>query len=427
MYEYMLDTKVATLLAAAVISLVTGHLLGDQRIGMRAMLFNYGPAFACAFFLVGFFHESQVSGIDLAAGFLLEFMVLLAFVKLFADAWRSVRRHDDSTVEPWLRWTLALQVAVALPLVATDGFGIFSDGSRIAYLDEGGTAKYLTYAIVLISIVQSGLVARRLSGHQSLGATGYAIVLITFALSTLSGSKGAFFLWLLAILALIDYRRVRVRWVTVFGAFIALCAALFITARITSELLGISILEFVELASSRFFLYNDARALAFDFGGGSGRLSELAASSFRGLSSRLGNPPIDPPLGLQLYEQYFGISTGNGANASLIAIIIYYSARGYTLLPVLIACFGLLGVYACIIGFRRIVRGTLRKFAVTLTGLALIQQLSQDFLAFQLLIPLAFVAGLLLLVSDRKYAGARTRRPLLSSAEHSHPGSRAGR
>jgi hypothetical protein len=427
MYEYILDTKIPTLLTAIALGMLTGALVGSPRIGLRTMLFNYGPAFACAFFLVGVFHDSHISVFDLAAGFLLEFLALLVFTKLFFDALRTIRRLDETTVEPWLRWSLLLQLAMAFPLVIAEGYGIFSQGSRIAYLDDSGSAKYLTYAGVLISVVQSGLIAKRLSGSRSLGPTGYAVVVSTFAFSTLSGSKGSFFLWLFASLALVDYRRVRVRWFATAVALIALGAALLATARFTSELLGISVIDFIELASSRFFLSNDARALSFDLGGGSGQLSELAASSFRGLSSRLGNAPIDPPLGLLLYEQYFGISTGNGANSSLIAIITYYSTPGYAMFASLIACTGLIALYACIISLRKAVRGAIRKLAVTLTGLTLIQQFSQDFLAFQLLVPLACVAGFLFLISNRKYAVIRSRRPLLYSRlpdpEYSRPGS----
>jgi hypothetical protein len=264
---------------------------------------------------------------------------------------------DNRAVELWLRSSLALQLLVSLPLVMSEGFGIFSEGSRIAYLESSGAAKYLTYAGVLLAPVQAGLLAQRLSGGHSPGATGYAVIASTFALSTLSGSKGGIFLWLASTLALTDYRRLRIRWMPILAGLIAVAVALVVTANIISETLGISEIEFAELAISRFFLNNDARALAFDFGGASRQPSELVSASFRSLSTLFGHGSIDPPLGLLLYERYFGVSTGNGPNASLIALIAYYSMRGYAMFPALIACLGLAAAYGGVVAFRHIVDG----------------------------------------------------------------------
>ena len=428
MYAYMLETKVATLLAAAVLAWLASALTGNPRVALRSIAFNYGPAFASAFFVIGFFYDGQFSGFDMVAGLLFEFLALLAYTKLLCDALRSRRRVDDRDLELWLRWSLALLLLAALPIVTSEGFGIFSEGSRIAYLEDSGMAKYLTYAGVLISTVQAGLLAHRLSAGRSLGLTGYLVIASTFGVSTISGSKGAFFLWLASVLALIDYRELRVRWLPILGALIVLGAALAVTGNLVADALGISGLEFAELAVSRFFLNNDARALAFDFGGKSGgQLSVLLAESFRSLSMRFGNGPSDPPLGFLLYEQYFGVSTGNGPNASLIALITYYSSRGYALFPALVACLGVAAVYAAVIGFRRLVVGPLRKMAVSLIGLTLVQQLSQDFLAFPVLVPLACVAGLVFILTDRKHARAGPRRLRSSSPptapQHRHSGS----
>jgi hypothetical protein len=423
-YEFILQNKAATLLIAIALAWLAAAMAGNARIALRTIAFNYGPSFACAFFVIGVFYDGQVSGFDLTAGLLFEFSVLVAFTKLFCDALKVGRYADDGEVSRWLKWSLALQLLVALPIATSEGFGIFSEGSRIAYLDAGGTAKYLTYAGVLISAVQAGLIAQRLSAVRPLGPTGYAVIVSTFAVSTLSGSKGAFFLWLASTLALVDYSHLRIRWMPILAGLMVVAGALAVTVNIGAETLGISSIEFAELAMSRFFLNNDARALAFDFGA-TGQSSDLIAASFRLLSTRLGYQPIDPPLGLVLYERYFGVSTGNGPNASLIALITYYSMRGYALFPALVACVGLAAVYRGVVGFRRVVHGPLRKMAVTLIGLALVQQLSQDFLAFPLLILLACAAGFLFFITDRKHTGASSRShrssTQLATPQHHHP------
>jgi hypothetical protein len=425
MYEYILQNKIATSLAAIAVAWLAGVLVGNSRILVRSIAFNYGPSFACAFFVIGFSYDGQFSDFDMAAGLIFEFSALLFYTKLLCDTVKSRRGINALELEKWLRWSLALLLLVALPIVTSEGFGIFSEGSRISYLEGSGAAKYFTYAAVLISSIQAGLVALRLSTGRSLGLTGYATIVVTFGISTLSGSKGSFFLWLASILALIDYRNLRVRWKPILGGLIVVGATLVVTGNFVADTLGISATEFVELALSRFFLNNDARALAFDFGGKSGQLSVLASESFRSISAAFGHGPNDPPLGILLYEQHFGVSSGNGANASLMALITYYSQQGFALIPALIACLGLAALYGGVVALRRAVHGPLRKMAVSLMGLILVQQLSQDFLAFQILVPLACTAWFFFIVTHRKHAGALSRRlrpsarPTISQHRHS--------
>lgn len=425
MYESLFETKLATLASGLACAWLAARLVGAPRVWLRSVLFGYGPAFACGFFVVGFSYEGNISRLDLVAGLILEFAVLLAYTALFAASLSQIARGGGET-RHWLRTSLVVQVVIALPILTSEGFGIFSEGSRIAYLDTSGAAKYFTYAAVLLSPVQAGLLAQRLSLGRSPGAIGYAIIVATFAISTLAGSKGGFFLWIAAVLALVDYAHLRIRWIPVLAGIAAASAALMVTANLVSDTLGITPLEFAELALSRFFLNNDARALAFDFGGGSGQLTELLAASFRSVANLFGLGSIDPPLGLVLYERYFGVATGDGPNASLIALVTYYSMRGYAMVPALLACLGVAALYAGVVAWRDLVHGPVRKMAVTVMGLTLVQQWSQDFLAFPLLFPLACAAGMLFIATDRKYAGARPRRtPLttrLAAAEHRHPG-----
>ena len=410
MYDYIFQTKTATLLAAAAVAWLAFVLVGHPRAWLRSILFNYGPAFACGFFVVGSFYSGEVSGFDLLAGFLFEFSVLIASAKLFCDALKRVASGHDGAAEHWLRWSLVLQLIAAAPLVAIQGAGIFSDGSRISYFSDSSVARYLTYAGVLTAYVQAGLLAQRLSAGRSPGRTGYAIVVAALVTSILSGSKGGVFLWLVATLALVDYRHIRIRWVPVTVALMAATAAFWVTASVISKSLGISESEFVDLVVARFYLNNDARALAIDLGGQAAPFSDFAAASFRALANLLGHPSNDPPLGLLLNGRQTGFDTGNGPNSSLIALITYYSIRGYALVPALVSSVGVAGVYAAVTGFRRFVRSKKSKMAVSLIGIVLVQLLSQDFLAFPLGIASACAAGLLFLLIDRKHARANIRR-----------------
>ncbi len=404
MYEYILETKLVTLLVAVAVVCVTGILVGNLRDALRSIAYSFGPSFACAFFAVGFFYGGEISTFDLTAGFLFEFSVLLAFTKLFCGLRKHTGGADSLYVEKWLRISLVLLLLVSFPIAMSEGFGLFSEGSRIAFLENSGIAKFLVYAGFLILAIQGGLVAQRLSAGQSLGATGYAVAISVFSISTISGSKGFFFLWLASILSMIDYRHVRIRFMPVIGGLIAVTVAFAISVNISSESLGLSGIEFAELVAARFFLNNDARALAFDYGGSTQQFSELLVESFRFLSVRLGYEPTDPPIGFLLHERLFGVSTGTGANASLMALITYYSIRGFALIPVFVACLGLALVYASIVGVRRMLFCPLRQRAVLIIGLTLVQSYSQDFLAFPLLVSLACVVVVLFLIAERKHA-----------------------
>ena len=122
----------------------------------------------------------------------------------------------------------------------------------------------------------------------------------------------------------------------------------------------------------------------------------------RGVCNKLGLGSTDPPLGSLLYEQEFGIANGTGGNSSTIALIHYYSPNSYSILPVVLAGMLATAIFVGVIQFQRVFRCRQRKLALTLSGMLLVQTLSQDFLAFQVLLPLfvAFTIGLML--TDRR-------------------------
>lgn len=410
MYEYIFQTKIATLLTAVLVASMGSALTGNFRLTLRSIAYNFGPSFACAFYLVGIFFEGEVSYFDLIAGFLFEFSVLVTFIKLFSDVSKITRTVDNRSLEQWLKISLVIQLILAIPVVTSEGYGIFSDDSRIAYLDNSSIFKYYTYAGFFISAIQAGLLAMKLSAGRMPGIVFYTIIISNLVLSTISGSKGGIFLWIVSILTLVNYRYLRVRWTLIVLLIIIFSIALTLTGMIISDTLGITGLEFIDLTMSRFFLNNDARAITLELRGTTGQISDLIYSSFRGISAKLGFTPADPPLGILLFDRYFGIYNGTGSNASLIALITYYSMRGYALFPALVACLALGTLYGTIVGARRILHGSLRKMAVTLIGMMLVQQLSQDFLTFQLLVPLACIAWFILYITDGKYPNASSQR-----------------
>ena len=285
---------------------------------------------------------------------------------------------------------------------------------------------------MLLAPLQAALLAHRVSRHGRIGTLGLAVVVAAFVLSLASGSKGAFFLWIASIAALVDYRRARIKrsWLLLTGT--ALLGALWYTAATVSSFLDIPVSEFVQLALGRFFLSNDARALAFDVRWQSSGSGDLLRESFRSLSGLWGNAPRDPPLGLLLYSEYLGTEGLLGANASLMALITYYFPAGYALLPALLAATGAAVLYRTILAVRTMARTRWVGLAVAVWGLLMVQQLSQDFLAFQLVLPMFAVAVGALLMLER-IGVRRGRQPLpdltpvspslASHAHHRHSGS----
>lgn len=396
MYEYLLSTKLATALVALGLSLITATLCRRPALSVRVMLFNYGPSFAASFFIVGLFYENVRSYLDLISGFLFEFTVLLFYTRLISDIWRDNSTVDTTVIDVWIRNTVIVQAAILLSLVTQDGFGLFSDSSRISFLDNSSANKYIVYLGLIVSVIQIGLLSKRFSESGSFGLMGYVCIMVAIGSSVVSGSKGGVFLWLISVFAItkLHARRVEISYRLVFFGASALIGAVYFAAVLVSQSLSVSLMDFFELAVSRFFLNNDGRALAAELATRNSDLFAFFASSFRGLFGKMGFLAPDQPIGLELYERYFGISTGNGANASLAALIIYYVPAGFSiyfsmLASMLVCCFYLLAAAA-----RKQSRSPLAKISISLLAMLLIQTFSQDFLAFQVLLP--FVALLML-------------------------------
>lgn len=409
MYEMILNFKLLSLVIALVLSWLAGVLVGQPIFSLRPIIYNYGPPFASSFFILAIFYEGSVNTLDLASGFIFEFLILLVFTKLFYDLAKYRCNIDCLIINNWLRLSLVFQILIAFPLITSEGYGIFSEGSRNDYLFDNRAMKYFVYIGLLNSTVQAFLVAQWFSILNKNLQLGYVVIVITFVLSTLSGSKGGFFLWIASVFVLVDFSRKRIMWAPVITGIMLIALALISTSVIISEMLNITPIEFIELSAARFFLNNDARALAFDMRNGAPQIFDLLASTFRGVFMFFGYVPEDPPLGILLHDRLFGFSSGSGANASLIALITYYSIEGYALFATLIACFVLILVYLCIVSVRERVNYPMHKSIVTVIGLLLVQIFSQDFLAFPLLLPFACLAGFILIIADRKYVYANPK------------------
>jgi hypothetical protein len=110
------------------------------------------------------------------------------------------------------------------------------------------------------------------------------------------------------------------------------------------------------------------------------------------------------PVGIELVENYFGPIEGGGANGSLGAIIIQYTAPGDAALPFLLAALLALSLFAMLLFAMRLAPSVFLRFTVLAFGSVNIVLFSQDFLAFQVVAPLTVLAVLLFFLSGSFHA-----------------------
>ncbi|MEJ7138193.1 hypothetical protein [Amphibiibacter pelophylacis] len=403
MYEFILEQKLATVLAAIFLALLSSSLVGAGKLWFKGLIYNFTPAFAAAFYTVAFFALPRPDSADLFAGLLFETTVLALFFRLLLKLKREMMLISEIDAVRGLMWTLVLQLALAYPNMSMSGFGLFSDGSRIDYLSASSLAKYYTYAGFLISTIQAVLVASLVTIRGYLGLWGYLVIAANLALSVLAGSKGGVFLWLLAIASLIDYKRAKIRTYKFIIIVLIGLVSMWASSLIIAEFLNLQIADFINIAISRFFLNNDARALALDLRTSQTSDISFFSEAFRSLGNLLGLQPRNDPLGVILYEEGLSITNGSGANASFMALSTYYFPAGFALVPALL---GMLGVFFLVginmMSVKLVFRPTHRA-VITSIWLATLMIFSQDFLSFQVMLPIAVLSVFIIWLSQKKF------------------------
>lgn len=398
MYDLIFTERLPTLLAAALLSLIASILAGARQLWLKGFLFNLAPAMGAAFYVVSFLPKTHPNSLDLASALFFEFTFLIIFYKALAALFSAMSTVDEADAVKVLKWAMLIHVITFLPNIGAVGFGIFSEGSRVDYLYSNRFAKYLTYAGVMAALIEAAFLARLLTLRGRVGIIGIVVFILNFSLSVLSGSKGGVFLWILTVISLIDYKFFRI---SIFQIFIILITGIFsvyLSALVVSNFFNLDFIEFFDIVISRFFLFNDARALALDLRPIFYVDSTLFSESFRSLSGLLGSEPQNDPLGILLYKEAFVIDNGSGANTSLMALVVYYTAPGYSIFPVFISVIGLFFVFyssKISLGF---FQDSISRLIVTVVWMVAILNYSQDFLSFQVLFIMAVPLMLFLFI-----------------------------
>jgi hypothetical protein len=285
-----------------------------------------------------------------------------------------------------------LQLFILMASLNAEGFGIFSQTSRVSYLSEAWYLKYLTYINVILWPYLAKVVAELINSRSRFGFPVLLNIIILVVSSILSGSKAGFLFWFLMLFCFLDsksiYRLARMPFVwLVISSIVAL---VYYVISSLSKVLDISFQESLDLVFSRLLLNNDARAIVLSVVSSDAGWFDFLTNSFRGYALKVGIPPSDVPMGNLLYSSYFGSGFDtNGANASFVSLVIYYLDvyEGWLVLwVVFVINLGL------VLAFRALNRlkglwGS-ERVLIACFGLVLVRLFSQDFLAFQLLLNL---------------------------------------
>lgn len=387
-YLYIFESKLLTISLGFVfaffsVATVT-RFKRSLSTAFRFLLYSFTGVFASGFMASIFFSNIPVNILDLLSSLAIEVAILFFTVVFFC----VLLKFDDKNYNynNYLLYISLVILVINSPLVLASSFGLFSSGSRLSYLGENPLFKYLTFATILLIGFMSVLVSRQLQSSGKVNTRIFIAFATIFIMSVISASKGMFFVFILQVIALIDYKRMNVSLSRVL-VYLLIILILFIGSMILiSEFLMLSYEQFINLVFSRFFLTNDARALAFDFRSSihDRSLDVFIAESFRSFSSLLGWKLSYPPIGNYLFSLQKGSLTDDGANASLVALATLYSKDGEAILcyllvialPLLITAFSCVALY-----FDRHVP---RQLFIISGSIVCLSQFSQDFLSFQL-------------------------------------------
>lgn len=384
MYQFLLQAKFEQIISIILIITSLSIYSKTQTHSIKFILFNYTPFFALSFYLTSLFFAPTQNYLDLISCLVFELAIFCTGYSIFKNTLRRIRFIKPSQARNFLIYSTLIQTTFFCFLLSTGDFGIFSDGSRISYLSAHPLLKYYTYAISTLSTIQVGMIAALITTSSKIPRSVFITFFINFSISLISGSKGVIFLWLLAIISMIDYRFYKVSVLKITTFLAAIIPTLFLALLLLKEISNSNWSDLFNLIFNRFFLVNDARSLAFDLRNHYYADMNFLRESFRSVSTLLGYPPLLPPLGNLFFSSYMGIDDGSGSNASFMALATFFSDEGYV---IFITLFGLLGILILWISnkiCKHLAFSNFEVLIINLIYLNLINSLSQDFLSFQL-------------------------------------------
>jgi len=359
-----------------------------ERILVRSMIFAPTAWIIAPFYIFYMLHVQSMFPKLIIAGFL-ELCFFVVYLLLFKKLYLTVSQVGYSSLEAMLsrlKWGTLLLVCINAPIHIQDGVGIFADGSRIDFIVGSRVNLYLVYASILLQIVMVPIIASIINLQKRWSKPVLLYLVLMSLFSILAGSRGLPVLALMSIVGLLKFEHMK-EYIRLLR--IPICASLLLVILIiyfVGSFLSLNPSEMFSLMFTRFFITNDARALAIDW---SHYLANLEASLFREAFRSFLAPPQYPPLGQLLYSLQFGTTGLIGANASATALFIAYGTEIEKLFFVILLLWLLIMIYLSSVNIKY------NNILVLTIGVSFVRRLTQDFLAFQVFMNLLILLAVL--------------------------------
>ena len=389
MYLTLFNSNILYLTTSLILIVGASLITRQFSFGFRMFLFGFGPFFAVAFYITSLLTSDLIAPSLSLSLLFFEISVFIAvafFLQKIMNKKRLERHNYSKRQYAQYFWRIFLaKLGILLYLSSQQGFGVFSSGSRIEYLNHNSINLWLTYLSTFLSIFITCLLLNRSMRERRLDRYFYYFLILKSAETILGGSKGAVILWLVGYFALylsLDRKGRR----SAIPALIAAGSLAILVIVVTIKNFGLSTWGFVNLVWARFFLVNDGRALSIDLQSDKQGMVNFLTNSFRSISNVLGFPPTDLPIGQVLYSEGLGMS-GVGSNGSYGALVAYYLSSDS--IAFFIAILGSIFLGLCFVLFFLFFNKYFRASPLNGIGLFLgvtyAWTFSQDFLAFQVM------------------------------------------
>ena len=207
MYYQLFDSYLEYFLTSLALIFFASVVARHSWFGLRLFFFtSFGPFFAVAFYIVGVLTSDPTTvGISI---YLLVFEIsifaaLVLLLKKFLNR-KRLESYDELDIKyVKIFWRLfIIKLAMLVYLSRQQGFGIFSQGSRIEYLNDSSINLWMTYFGIFLSYFITGLLLNRSLKTKKLDRYFVYFLVLLAAETLLGGSKGAVIMWLLGFLSL---------------------------------------------------------------------------------------------------------------------------------------------------------------------------------------------------------------------------------
>ena len=377
-FDLLLLSKTEFLGVLLFLILMTRFVFKSTELVITSICINYGVYFSVAFYIQALIHNKDLSHLFRII-FLLFFETIILFLFLLILRkflfWAKFSKRDYHNHLPIIFIT---RLIILLYLVSTGSYGIYSLGERIDFVFANWYLKYLEYFSGLLSFIQLIIISINYNLHKRHSLWTVLTIIQVIIISSFSGSKGAWVLWMIAFVGLTYKTLIQKR--ILFKLLISFSIVVGLVVESSLKYFSLSRAQFIDLAFSRFFLNNDARALALDFTDSVSQKENFFINSWRSISGVLGEYSAYPPIGNHLSNLFYGSGSILGSNSSLSAIITYF-AHDLSLLPIIFICILLISFYQYIL--KKSLYNNYRFLYFSLS-LFIVPLYSQDFLSFQL-------------------------------------------